>query len=148
MHHSAVCLSICLPDDHYNNNNNNGHFYVAWSLARSRAQCAVQKTAEKCINTYLLCVYTLKQAFTLLSCVVCLFVSVAYLKPWGSSNVGWEGSVYNHFPTPVHTATHTSTEFTHHSGSCINFSSRLCYVMKITVVKNNPDTELLTHILF
>ena len=28
--------------------NNNGHFYGAWSLARSRAQCAVQK----CINTY------------------------------------------------------------------------------------------------
>ena len=36
-----------------NNNNNNGHFYGAWSLARSRAQCAVQKAAEKkCINTY------------------------------------------------------------------------------------------------
>ena len=34
------------------NNNNNGHFYGAWSLARSRAQCAVQKAAEKCINTY------------------------------------------------------------------------------------------------
>ena len=33
-------------------NNNNGHFYGAWSLARSRAQCAVQKAAEKCINTY------------------------------------------------------------------------------------------------
>ena len=35
-----------------NNNNNNGHFNGAWSLARSRAQCAVQKVAEKCINTY------------------------------------------------------------------------------------------------
>ena len=35
-----------------NNNNNTGHFYGAWSLARSRAQCAVQKAAEKCINTY------------------------------------------------------------------------------------------------
>ena len=34
------------------NNNNNGHFYGAWSLARSRAQCAVQKAAENCINTY------------------------------------------------------------------------------------------------
>ena len=34
------------------NNNNNGHFYGAWSLARSRTQCAVQKSAEKCINTY------------------------------------------------------------------------------------------------
>ena len=34
------------------NNNNNGHFYGAWSLARSRAECAVQKAAEKCINTY------------------------------------------------------------------------------------------------
>ena len=34
------------------NNNNNGHFYGAWSLARSRAQCAVQKAAEKCTNTY------------------------------------------------------------------------------------------------
>ena len=33
-------------------NNNNGHFYGAWSLARSRAQGAVQKAAEKCINTY------------------------------------------------------------------------------------------------
>ena len=33
-------------------NNNNGHFYGAWSLARSRAQCAVQKAAEKCLNTY------------------------------------------------------------------------------------------------
>ena len=33
-------------------NNNNGHFYGAWSLARSRAQCTVQKEAEKCINTY------------------------------------------------------------------------------------------------
>ena len=33
-------------------NNNNGHFYGAWSLARSRTQCAVQKAAEKCINTY------------------------------------------------------------------------------------------------
>ena len=33
-------------------NNNNGHFYGAWSLARSRAHCAVQKAAEKCINTY------------------------------------------------------------------------------------------------
>ena len=28
------------------------YFYGAWSLARSRAQCAVQKAAEKCINTY------------------------------------------------------------------------------------------------
>ena len=40
---------------HYNNNNNNnnnGHFYGAWSVARSRAQCTVQKAAEKCINTY------------------------------------------------------------------------------------------------
>ena len=37
---------------HSNNNNNNGHFYGAWSLARSRAQCAVQKNAEKFINTY------------------------------------------------------------------------------------------------
>ena len=38
----------------YNNNNynNNGHLYGAWSLARSRAQCAVQKAAEKCMNTY------------------------------------------------------------------------------------------------
>ena len=35
-----------------NNNNNNGHFYGARSLARARAQCAVQKAAEKCINTY------------------------------------------------------------------------------------------------
>ena len=35
-----------------NNNNNNGHFYGARSLARSRAQCAVQKAAEKCINSY------------------------------------------------------------------------------------------------
>ena len=35
-----------------NNNNNTGHFYGAWSLARSRAQCAVQKAAENCINTY------------------------------------------------------------------------------------------------
>ena len=34
------------------NNNNNGHFSGTWSLARSRAQCAVQKAAEKCINTY------------------------------------------------------------------------------------------------
>ena len=33
-------------------NNNNGHFYGAWSLARSRAQCAIQTAAEKCINTY------------------------------------------------------------------------------------------------
>ena len=33
-------------------NNYNGHFYGAWSLARSRAQCAVQKAAEKYINTY------------------------------------------------------------------------------------------------
>ena len=32
------------------NNNNKGHFYGAWSLARSRAQCAVQKAAEKCIK--------------------------------------------------------------------------------------------------
>ena len=32
----------------HNNNNNNGHFYGA----RSRAQCAGQKAAEKCINTY------------------------------------------------------------------------------------------------
>ena len=35
-----------------NNNNDNGHFYGTWSLARSRAQCAVQKAADKCINTY------------------------------------------------------------------------------------------------
>ena len=34
------------------NNNNNGYFYGALSLARYRAQCAVQKAAEKCINTY------------------------------------------------------------------------------------------------
>ena len=33
-------------------NNNNGHFYGTWSLARSRAQCAIQKAAEKCINIY------------------------------------------------------------------------------------------------
>jgi len=32
------------------NNNNKGHFYGTWSLARSRAQCAVQKAAEKCIK--------------------------------------------------------------------------------------------------
>ena len=29
-----------------------GHFYGARSLARSRAQCAVHKAAEKCINTH------------------------------------------------------------------------------------------------
>ena len=39
-------------DDDDDNDNNNGHFYGAWSLARSRAQCAVQKAAEKCIITY------------------------------------------------------------------------------------------------
>ena len=34
-------------------NNNNGHFYGVSSLARSRAQCAVQKDTEKCMNTYM-----------------------------------------------------------------------------------------------
>ena len=38
--------------DNNDDNNNNGHFYGALSLARSRAQCAVQKEAEKCISTY------------------------------------------------------------------------------------------------
>ena len=35
-----------------NYNNYKGHFYGAGYLARSRAQCAVQKAAENCINTY------------------------------------------------------------------------------------------------
>jgi len=35
-----------------NSNNNNGRFYGAQSPARSRALCAVQKAAEKCLNTY------------------------------------------------------------------------------------------------
>ena len=54
-----VCLAVACHLRFWQNdrdlsrvNNNNGHFYGAWSLARSRAQCAVQKAAEKCINTY------------------------------------------------------------------------------------------------
>ena len=35
-------------------------------------------------------------------------VNVPQLKPWGSSSVGWEGSVCSCFPTPVHTAMHKS----------------------------------------
>ena len=54
--HSQQCCHLCSNSfrtwECDNNNNNNGHFYGAWSLARSRAQCAVQKAAEKCINTY------------------------------------------------------------------------------------------------
>ena len=37
---------------HRFNNNNNGHFCGALSIGRSRAQCAIQKAAEKCINIY------------------------------------------------------------------------------------------------
>ena len=44
--------TVYLTATNSNNNNDNGHFYGTWSLARSRAQCAVQKAAEKCINTY------------------------------------------------------------------------------------------------
>ena len=29
------------------NNNNNGHFYGIWPLAKSKAQCAMQKMQEK-----------------------------------------------------------------------------------------------------
>ena len=39
---------------------------------------------------------------------LCLFVSVPQLKPWCSPNAGWEGSVYSHFPTHVHTVVNTS----------------------------------------
>ena len=42
--HFSLSLSVC--------NNINGHFYGAWSLVKSKAQYAIQKEAEKCINTY------------------------------------------------------------------------------------------------
>ena len=50
--HRQSCICILMHAAVPYNNNNNRHFYGAWSLARSRAQCAVQKAAEKCINTY------------------------------------------------------------------------------------------------
>ena len=40
--------ALSFSHSHTTTNDNNGHFYGAWSLA----QCAVQKAAEKCINTY------------------------------------------------------------------------------------------------
>ena len=43
---------MTVPDLEPSVNNNSGHFYGAWSVARSWAQCAIQKDAEKCINTY------------------------------------------------------------------------------------------------
>ena len=33
----------------------------------------------------------------------CFPVNIPELNPWGSSSVGWEGSVCSRFPTPVHT---------------------------------------------
>ena len=44
--HQTFCISIT-PCLNWQHSHNNGHFYGAWSLARSRAQCAVQKDAEK-----------------------------------------------------------------------------------------------------
>ena len=37
----------------------------------------------------------------------CSFVSVSRLKSWGSSNAGWDGSLCNRFPVPVHTQLYT-----------------------------------------
>ena len=39
---------------------------------------------------------------------VCLFASVPQLKPWHSPDIGWQGSICNHFLTPVHNVVHTS----------------------------------------
>ena len=37
-----------------------------------------------------------------------LLASVSQLKPWGSSNAGWESSVCNLYPTPEHSVKHTN----------------------------------------
>ena len=50
--HSPPRSPTTTNSNNNNNNNNNEHFYGAWSLAKSRAQCAVQKAAVKCTNTY------------------------------------------------------------------------------------------------
>ena len=47
-----LCLCTSIPLSIHYHNNNNGHCYGAWSLAKSKAKCARQKDAEKCINTY------------------------------------------------------------------------------------------------
>ena len=45
------------------------------------------------------------------ACTFSLFVSIPQLKLWGSLNVGWEGSVCNHFPTHCRTYKCSVTRF-------------------------------------
>ena len=52
---------------------------------------------------------------------VCLFISIPHLRLEGllrSFNVGWEGSVCNHFPPLVHTVMHSSTCAHCHAYKC------------------------------
>ena len=110
--------------------NNNGHFYGAWSLARSRAQCAVQKAAEKCIKT-LYC-----EKCLLLACTHCESCSINQdevsmcVSLHISCASDWNILTYMHTHTHTHTRTHAlmhacthTCTYTGHPHTCIHTST-------------------------
>ena len=75
----------------------------------------------------------------------CVSVNVPQLKPWGSSSVGWEGSVCSCFPTPVHPAMHTSAALPATPAAVLQlwgFKYRVC-CHEISSCDSDPDIELL-----
>ena len=80
-------------------NNNNGCFYGAWSLARSRAQCIVQKAAEKCINTYIF----ISTEVVYLQC----YLLIPWLAPCETAAISVQVlcKLYNHAPVCTCTVT-------------------------------------------
>ena len=76
-----------------------------WNISVFSQNCTFSYAVNR-IYAWLLCdgLQNCKPTF-------CLLANVPQVEPWGSLAVRWEGSVYNHFPTPVHTVQHASAAF-------------------------------------
>ena len=81
-------------------------------------------------------------------------VRVPQTKPWGISSDGWEGSMCNSFPIPVHSAKVSYIQVQHYppqwqlQSDFGDFSNEVCHVRKITIAESDPATGLLTQQTF